>query len=143
MTKQLTSIRTMDGADAVHPVAAELPSRALSKGHRMLLRQNDRPLHLSQVDPAFRHDVLKGLSVQPRAIPPRWLYDRRGSELFEEITTLAEYYPTRTERSILCHAASEIAELTGPDRAIVEFGAGSSVKTSILLSEVRPAAYVP
>jgi uncharacterized SAM-dependent methyltransferase len=92
----------------------------------MLVRQNDRCLRFAEVDPAFRHDVLKGLSVQPRAIPASWLYDRRGSELFEAITALPEYYPTRTERSILSHAASEIADLTGSERAVVEFGSGSS-----------------
>ena len=98
---------------------------------------------LAEVDSGFREDVLKGLDVRPRAIPARWLYDRLGSELFEAITALPEYYPTRTERLILSHAASEIAALIGPKRAIVEFGSGSSTKTSILLSEVNPAAYVP
>jgi uncharacterized SAM-dependent methyltransferase len=70
---------------------------------------NDRQLRLAEVDPAFRHDVLKGLSVHPRAIPARWLYDRNGSMLFEAITALPDYYPARTERSILTSAASEIA----------------------------------
>jgi uncharacterized SAM-dependent methyltransferase len=78
-----------------------------------------------------------------RAILARWLYDRRGSELFEAITALPEYYPTRTERSILSHAASEIAALVGSRRAIVEFGSGSAAKTLILLSEASAAAYVP
>jgi dimethylhistidine N-methyltransferase len=87
--------------------------------------------------------VLKGLSVKPRAIPARWLYDRRGSALFDAITALPEYYPTRAERSILCSAIKEIAASTGPGRAIVEFGSGSSAKTPILLSEVDPVAYVP
>jgi L-histidine Nalpha-methyltransferase len=109
----------------------------------MLGYQNDRALRLTEVDPAFRHDVLKGLSVEPHAIPARWLYDRRGSALFEAITALPEYYPTRTERSILSSAVSEIAALTGTGRAIVEFGSGSSNKTPILLSELKPAAYVP
>lgn len=109
----------------------------------MLRSQIGRQFNSAEVDPAFRHDVLKGLSVQPKAIPARWLYDRRGSALFEVITGLPEYYPTRTERSILVHAMNEIVALTGPDRAIIEFGSGSSAKTPILLSEVRPAAYVP
>ena len=74
---------------------------------------------------------------------PRWLYDHSGSELFEAITTLPEYYPTRTERSILSTAANEIAVLTGGARAVVEFGSGSSAKTPILLSAVNPSAYVP
>ena len=104
----------------------------------MLLRQKERRSLLAEVGSGFREDILKGLDVRPRAIPARWLYDRLGSELFEAITTLPEYYPTRTERSILSHAASEIAALIGPKRAIVEFGSGSSTKTPILLSEVEP-----
>src|SRR5579863_2916 len=109
----------------------------------MLLSQSQRQLRVSEADAAFRYDVLKGLSLRPRAIPARWLYDRRGSELFEEITALPEYYPTRAERSILANAASEMAVLVGAERAIVEFGSGSSTKTPILLSAVRPSAYVP
>jgi dimethylhistidine N-methyltransferase len=96
-----------------------------------------------QVDPKFRRDVIAGLSKQPRSIPARWFYDLRGSELFEEITALPEYYPTRTERGILASVAHEIAALTGPGRAIVEFGSGSSAKTPILLSAVDPSGYVP
>jgi L-histidine N-alpha-methyltransferase len=96
-----------------------------------------------EVDPAFRRDVLHGLAVRPRTIQARWLYDRAGSELFEAITELPEYYVTRTETALLSSAVEEIAELTGPDRALVEFGSGSSTKTRILLSGMTPAAYVP
>ena len=109
----------------------------------MLLHQSERRSLFIEVDPAFRKDVLRGLGVKPRTIPARWFYDRRGSELFEAITALPEYYPARTERSILSHAVSEIAALIGPKRAVVEFGSGSSTKTPILLSGVCPAAYVP
>ena len=94
-------------------------------------------------DPAFRRDVLNGLAARPRMIPPRWFYDREGSALFEEITTLPEYYVTRTERTLLQSAAAEIAALVGPGRAVVEFGSGSSSKTPILLTALNPAAYVP
>ena len=94
-------------------------------------------------DPAFRADVLAGLERRPRAIPARWFYDRRGSELFEAITDLPEYYPTRTERSILETACPEVAEIAGAGRAVVEFGSGSSTKTPILLSAVAPSVYVP
>ena len=97
----------------------------------------------AEVDPAFRYDVLNGLSIRPRTIPARWLYDRAGAELFEAITTLPEYYPARTEHAILSKAASEIAALTGPIGAVVEFGSGSSAKTPALLSAVNPSAYVP
>jgi L-histidine Nalpha-methyltransferase len=92
---------------------------------------------------AFRRDVISGLSTRPRTVPARWFYDQRGSELFEAITNLPEYYPTRTERAILETAAPEIARLAGPARAIVEFGSGSSAKTPILLSALAPSAYVP
>jgi dimethylhistidine N-methyltransferase len=87
--------------------------------------------------------VLNGLAVRPRSIPARWFYDRTGCELFEAVTMLPEYYVTRVERSLLCRAASEIAELVGPAHAIVEFGSGAPAKTPILLSALSPAAYVP
>ena len=109
----------------------------------MVLCENDRHFTVVEADPAFRRDVLEGLSRRPRAIPARWLYDHSGSEFFEAITTLPEYYPTRTERSILLRAANEIAVLTGGARAVVEFGSGSSAKTPILLSALNPSAYVP
>ncbi len=94
-------------------------------------------------DAALRADVLAGLATRPRAIPARWFYDRRGSELFERITDLPEYYPTRTERGILSARAGEIAALAGPGRVVVEFGSGSSAKTPLLLGAIAPSAYVP
>ncbi|MET4595574.1 MULTISPECIES: L-histidine N(alpha)-methyltransferase [unclassified Sphingomonas] len=97
----------------------------------------------SLADPAFRADVLDGFARRPRAIPARWFYDRRGSELFEAITDLPEYYPTRTERSILETACPEVAQIAGAGRAVVEFGSGSSTKTPILLKAVAPSVYVP
>ena len=95
------------------------------------------------VDPAFRADVLNGLAEPIPAIPARWLYDRRGSELFDEITRLPTYYPTRTETALLAEIAPELAALTGTGGAVVEFGAGSQTKTPLLLEAVRPRAYVP
>jgi L-histidine Nalpha-methyltransferase len=95
------------------------------------------------VDLAFRADVLAGLSEPQKAVPARWFYDDAGSQLFEDITRLPEYYPTRAETEILQARADEIAELIGPDRAVVEFGSGSSVKTPLLLSAIAPSAYVP
>ncbi len=109
----------------------------------MLLYQNDQSMCLAEVDPAFRRDVLHGLDARPRTIPARWFYDRAGSELFEAITALPEYYVSRTERALLCSVADDVAALAGPGRAIVEFGSGSCAKTPILLSAVNPAAYVP
>lgn len=95
------------------------------------------------VSPAFRDDVIAGLSRRPRSIPPRWFYDLSGSRLFEKITALPEYYLTRTEAAILKGAACEIARLTGPGRAVIEFGSGSSAKTPIILSAVAPSLYMP
>jgi dimethylhistidine N-methyltransferase len=94
-------------------------------------------------DPAFRADVLDGLAARQRAVPARWLYDRRGSELFEAITDLPEYYPTRTETAILRESGPAIAAKVGEGRAVVEFGSGSSAKTPLLLGAIKPAAYVP
>jgi L-histidine N-alpha-methyltransferase len=98
---------------------------------------------LEKADPAFRADVINGLSEPIPAIPARWLYDRRGSELFDEITRLPAYYPTRTETALLEAKMPEIARLAPPASAVVEFGAGSATKTPILLREVKPRAYVP
>jgi dimethylhistidine N-methyltransferase len=94
-------------------------------------------------DPAFRRDVLAGLAAPIPAVPARWLYDRRGSELFEAITELPEYYPTRTERALLELHCGEVAEIAGLNHAVIEFGSGSSTKTPILLRAVQPNAYVP
>jgi L-histidine N-alpha-methyltransferase len=98
---------------------------------------------LEIVDPAFRADVINGLSEPIPAIPARWFYDRRGSELFDDITRLPSYYPTRTETALLEASIDEIARLLPKDSAVVEFGSGSSTKTPILLRAARPKAYVP
>lgn len=97
----------------------------------------------SGVDLAFRADVLLGLAQSQKAVPARWFYDDAGSQLFEDITRLPEYYPTRAETAILRERTVEIADLIGPGRAVVEFGSGSSVKTPLLLSAIQPSAYVP
>ena len=98
---------------------------------------------LETVDPAFRADVINGLSEPIRAIPARWLYDRRGSELFDDITRLPSYYPTRTETALLEAKTDEIADRACDGCAIVEFGSGSSTKTPLLLRTMKPSAYVP
>lgn len=108
-----------------------------------MLKQEIEDGQVSLADPAFRADVLNGLTARPRAIPARWFYDRRGSELFEDITQLPEYYPTRTETALLERVCPEVARAVGLGGAVVEFGSGSSVKTPILLRALRPAAYVP
>ncbi|MFD7455564.1 MULTISPECIES: L-histidine N(alpha)-methyltransferase [unclassified Streptomyces] len=81
---------------------------------------------------ALRADVLHGLTGNPKTLPPKWFYDARGSELFERITELTEYYPTRAEREILIERAAEIASATGA-RTLVELGSGSSEKTRHLI----------
>ncbi len=95
------------------------------------------------IDPAFRRDILAGLARSPKATPPIWFYDRRGSELFEDITDLPEYYPTRTETALLAGHGDAFAAAIGSGRAVVEFGAGSARKTPHLLRAINPAAYVP
>jgi L-histidine N-alpha-methyltransferase len=94
-------------------------------------------------DPAFRADVLAGLAEPIPAIPARWLYDRRGSELFDAITKLPSYYPTRTETALLERVMPEIDPLTAVNCAVVELGSGSSTKTPLLLRGIEPEAYVP
>ena len=95
------------------------------------------------VDKAFRADVLAGLAQPQKAVPARWLYDDAGSDLFEEITRLPEYYLTRAETEILRGRCEDFRRLIEPGRAVVEFGSGSSVKTPLLLDCIAPAAYVP
>lgn len=80
----------------------------------------------------LRADVLAGLTGTPKSLPPTWLYDKVGSELFEEITRLPEYYPTRAERQILERHAADAVRLAGAD-TLVELGSGSSLKTQLLL----------
>jgi dimethylhistidine N-methyltransferase len=93
---------------------------------------------------SFRMDVLAGLSRPQRTLPARWLYDDRGCALFEAITQLEEYYPTRTETAILRGSARQIADLCGPGAILLEYGAGAGVKTEIVLDALKtPALYVP
>jgi L-histidine N-alpha-methyltransferase len=93
---------------------------------------------------ALRQDVADGLTAFPKTLPPKWFYDERGSELFEEITRLEEYYPTRRERAILTERAADIASLTGA-RTLLELGAGSGEKTRLLLDALGGTleTYVP
>jgi L-histidine N-alpha-methyltransferase len=100
-------------------------------------------VHLTDADAAasLREDVLAGLTARPKWLPPKWFYDARGSELFEQITMLPEYYPTRAEREILNARAAEfagVAAAAGVD-TLVELGSGSSEKTRLLLDGMRAA----
>lgn len=87
---------------------------------------------------ALRSEVAAGLSASPKELSPKWLYDDRGCELFDEITRLPEYYPTRAERSILAAHAGDIVELSGAD-TLIELGSGTSDKTRLLLDALRDA----
>ena len=105
--------------------------------------QLTRTLPVDATDAALRADVLSGLNRQPKTLPPKWFYDAHGSELFEEITRLPEYYPTRAEREILVARAPQIAEASGA-RTLIELGSGSSDKTRHLLDALPGLrTYVP
>lgn len=105
-------------------------------------------IHLSDDDltTALRTDARLGLTADPKWLPPKWFYDARGSELFERITELPEYYPTRTERALLERVVGEIARLAQAE-VLVELGAGSAAKTRLLLSALTAGGplktYVP
>ncbi|NKY46193.1 L-histidine N(alpha)-methyltransferase [Nocardia cerradoensis] len=92
-------------------------------------------IHLTDddLDAALRSDARTGLTADPKTLPPKWFYDARGSELFEAITELPEYYPTRTERALLERVVGDIAR-TAQAEVLVELGAGSAAKTRLLLS---------
>jgi len=102
------------------------------------------PLDFEPTTGTFFKDVVSGLSDFPRSLPCKYFYDERGSQLFNEICELEEYYLTRAELSIMERYASEMAEQIGPGVMLVEYGSGSSVKTRSLLNHLcDPAAYVP
>ncbi|MFV2175717.1 L-histidine N(alpha)-methyltransferase [Actinomadura sp. LOL_016] len=104
----------------------------------------DRFLTADDLAKSLRADVRDGLTAAPKTLPPKWFYDERGSELFEEITALDEYYPTRREREILTARAPDIAAATGA-RTLLELGAGSGEKTRLLLDALAGTlrTYVP
>ncbi|WP_433477678.1 L-histidine N(alpha)-methyltransferase [Spirillospora sp. CA-142024] len=104
----------------------------------------DRFLTADDLAKTLRRDVREGLTGTPKTLPPKWFYDERGSALFEEITKLEEYYPTRREREILAARAPDIAAATGA-RTLLELGAGSGEKTRLLLDALSGTlgSYVP
>ena len=105
---------------------------ALAEAHRL-----DEPTS------AFARDVIGDLSRAPKRLSPKYFYDSTGSELFEQITLLPEYYPTRTELSILRDQGQAISSMIPAGAALVEFGAGATTKVRLLLGECRLGAYVP
>jgi dimethylhistidine N-methyltransferase len=97
-----------------------------------------------EADSPFRHDVIAGLTARPKRLAPKYFYDEAGARLFEEITALPEYYPTRCELAILRERAADIARLFPEGSALIEFGSGSSRKVRIVLDAAPTiAAYVP
>src|SRR3982074_2779207 len=105
---------------------------ALAKAHRF-----------DEQTSVFAGEVIGDLSQHPKRLSPKYFYDATGSELFQQITLLPEYYPTRTELSILRDRGSAIAATVPQGAALVEFGAGATTKVRLLLAECAFAAYVP
>jgi dimethylhistidine N-methyltransferase len=101
------------------------------------------PHRFDEQTTAFAHDVIDDLGQRPRRLSPKYFYDAAGSELFEQITRLPEYYPTRTELTILREHGSEISALIASGAALVEFGAGATTKARLLLNRCGFGAYVP
>src|SRR5262245_22880713 len=106
-------------------------------------RERSRPADVSQpCTSRFRADVLRGLRAPEKELPCKYFYDEAGSELFEQITELEEYYLTRTERAIMERHAAEMARLLGERCLLIEYGSGSSAKTRLLLDHLGdPAGY--
>jgi dimethylhistidine N-methyltransferase len=92
---------------------------------------------------SMRREVHEGLARQQKSLPPKFFYDKKGSMLFDTITRLPEYYPTRTEIGLLRQHVHEMAELLGRNSYLLELGSGSSIKIRLLLEAVRPRIYVP
>src|SRR6202140_4322208 len=105
---------------------------ALAKAHRF-----------DEQTSVFAGDVIDGLSQYPKRLSPKYFYDAAGSELFEQITLLPEYYPTRTELGILRDRGSEISAIVPDGAALVEFGAGATTKVRLLLNQCAFGAYIP
>src|SRR5690606_20592599 len=134
----------------LHPAGGAHPGRPHPRGvHHpgsAMTALLDIHLTVADADAALRADARAGLTAHPKHLPPTWFYDARGSALFERITELPEYFPTRTERALLERTADAIAITSGGD-TIVELGSGSSAKTRLLLDAFRRARslrrYVP
>ena len=92
---------------------------------------------------SFREDVIAGLSLPQKALPPKYFYDAKGSRLFEAICRLKEYYPTRSELALTRGHIGAIARFAGKGSTLIEYGSGESVKSPLLIDALRPAAYIP
>lgn len=131
---------------ASNPVEQKPISTALKELNKRLHLQLLNPTDSLVQEVANGEDIIHGLSQVPKTLPPRYFYDDRGSELFEQICTLPEYYLTRTETAILQAYAPEVARITGPCE-LVELGSGSATKTRLLLDAYsglgHPLRYLP
>ena len=103
-------------------------------------RRSRRPRELAS---PFRQDVLEGLARPQKALPPKYFYDAAGSQLFERICRLDEYYPTRVELSITKRHLADMARFAGNGCALLEYGSGESLKTRLLIRALRPSVYIP
>ncbi|MBV8032911.1 MAG: L-histidine N(alpha)-methyltransferase, partial [Betaproteobacteria bacterium] len=116
------------------------------EGDRRPHRARDRPpsrlSHRRRLVP-FRQDVLAGLGLPQKALPPKYFYDARGSRLFERICRLPEYYLTRAELALTRANLQAIARFAGRDAQLVEYGSGESLKSRLLIRVMRPSAYLP
>jgi dimethylhistidine N-methyltransferase len=92
---------------------------------------------------SFREDVIAGLSLPQKALPPKYFYDAKGSRLFEAICRLTEYYPTRSELALTRRHIGAIARFAGPGATLIEYGSGESMKSRLLIEALRPSAYIP
>ncbi|MDQ5849037.1 MAG: L-histidine N(alpha)-methyltransferase [Pseudomonadota bacterium] len=92
---------------------------------------------------SFREDVIAGLALPQKTIPPKYFYDRAGSRLFERICRLPEYYPTRCELALTKQFLNDIARFAGRGAALFEYGSGEGVKTRLLIEALRPSVYIP
>lgn len=116
-------------------------SQFLSIGHALAVH-GDTPR--GTMNTTMREEVLAGLLGERKTLPPKLFYDERGAELFEEICELPEYYLTRSELEILQCRAGEIANLAGPECAVIEYGSGAGIKARLLLDALEnPVAYIP
>jgi L-histidine N-alpha-methyltransferase len=106
-------------------------------------RQGTARLGSALVADNFREDVIAGLSLPRKALPPKYFYDARGSQLFEAICRLKEYYPTRAELALTRGHIGEIARFARRHGTLIEYGSGDSMKSRLLIEALRPAAYIP
>ncbi len=104
---------------------------------------NFRFFDLAPSTGSFLEDVVQGLSRNQKTLPAKYFYDERGSQLFEAICELPEYYPTRTELALMRECAPDMASRIGPRTLLIEYGSGSSTKTPILIDALQPVAYLP